>query len=276
MALTTAVKWFRCDMLEIKNIDKIYKINVNNLGKTEDLHAVKNVSFTVNENDAFGLIGESGSGKSTIGNMICKSVPITSGDILYKGQSVKGLKGQALKDYRKDVQVISQSGKEVLDPKMTIREHLSAPLSIFNLYEPAQYDEVIKRLLKDVGLTNDILDKFPGQLSGGMLQRITIARVLATEPKLIICDEPVSALDVSIQGLIINLLVTLKKKYKFTYIFISHNLKVVQHICNRIGVLKSGELLETGSTDEVITQPKAEYSKLLVSAMFNANISNNK
>jgi len=254
-------------MLELKNVRKHYIVKTSTLSKSRLVKAVDDVSFHVREGAAFGLIGESGSGKSTLGHLISRLTPLTKGSVQYRNQEISKLKGKALQDIRKEIQVIMQSGKEVLDPKMTVHEHLQAPLRVHNKCAPKDYDERIKKLLGDVGLTHDILSKYPTELSGGMLQRVTIARVLAVEPKLIILDEPVSALDVSIQGLIINLLVDLKKKYKFTYIFISHNLKVIKHICDEIAVIKDGKIVEIGKTETILKSPQSDYAKLLVSSM---------
>lgn len=253
-------------MIRLENIKKHYLIDKGLLGSQKN-QAVDGVSFEVERGQAFGLIGESGSGKSTIGHLITRLIPATSGHIYFKDQDITTLKGPKLLALRKEVQVIMQSGKEVLDPKMTIREHLEAPFRVHKICHHDKYEAAIDQLLKDVGLTGEVLDKYPPALSGGMLQRVTIARVLAVQPDLIILDEPVSALDVSIQGLIINLLLDLKKRYGFTYIFISHNLKVVKHVCDRIGVLKDGKLVEIGKTEQVLKTPQSEYAKLLINAM---------
>lgn len=254
-------------MLELKNVKKHYMVKASPLSKSSVIKAVDGISFNVKKGESFGLIGESGSGKSTLGHLICKLIPLTEGNIIYNDQDISKIKGKSLQLLRKDIQVIVQSGKEILDPKMTIREHLEAPLRVHNICQRNEYNDCITTLLHDVGLTDDVLEKFPSALSGGMLQRVTIARVLAIEPKLIICDEPVSALDVSIQGLIINLLMDLKEKYDFTYIFITHNLKVIKHICSRIGVIKDGLMVEIGQTHEILNAPKSDYAKKLVASM---------
>lgn len=254
-------------MLELKNVKKHYMVKASPLSKSSVIKAVDGISFDVKKGESFGLIGESGSGKSTLGHLICKLIPLTEGNIIYNDQDISKIKGKSLQLLRKDIQVIVQSGKEILDPKMTIKEHLEAPLRVHNMCQQNEYNDRIATLLHDVGLTDDVLEKFPSALSGGMLQRVTIARVLAIEPKLIICDEPVSALDVSIQGLIINLLMDLKEKYDFTYIFITHNLKVIKHICSRIGVIKDGQMVEIGQTHEILIAPKSEYAKILVASM---------
>lgn len=256
-------------MLRIENVKKHYMIKTSPLSKSITVKAVNGISFEVNAQEAFGLIGESGSGKSTLGHLISRLIPVTEGEIYYKEHCITKLKGRELQKLRKNIQVIMQSGKEVLDPKMTIREHLEAPLRVHDICEKDAYEGRISNLLSDVGLTEDVLDKFPPALSGGMMQRVTIARVLAIEPELIILDEPVSALDVSIQGLIINLLVDLKKKYGFTYIFITHNLKVIKHICSRIGVIKDGVIVEIGKTEAILNQPQSDYAKLLVASILN-------
>lgn len=256
-------------MIKLENVKKHYMIKTSPLSKSTIVKAVDGVSFEVKTGEAFGLIGESGSGKSTLGHLISRLIPVTEGDIYYKEKCITKLKGKDLQKLRKNIQVIMQSGKEVLDPKMTIREHLEAPLRVHDMCGIEEYNDRILKLLSDVGLTEDVLDKFPPALSGGMMQRVTIARVLAIEPELIILDEPVSALDVSIQGLVINLLVDLKKKYGFTYIFITHNLKVIKHICSRIAVIKDGSIVEIGKTEAILNQPQSDYAKLLVSSILN-------
>ena len=258
-------------MIRLDAVKKHYLVKPSALSSSYTVKAIDGVSFEVAERESFGLIGESGSGKSTLGHLITRLIPVTDGDIYYLEKNITKLKGKELQKLRKEIQVIMQSGKEVLDPKMTVREHLEAPLRVHNICEVSQYTYRINGLLSDVGLTEDVLDKFPPALSGGMLQRVTIARVLAIEPKLIILDEPVSALDVSIQGLVINLLVDLKEKYGFTYIFITHNLKVIKHICSRIAVIKEGEIVEIGKTEDILNAPQSDYAKLLVSSMFDGN-----
>jgi len=253
-------------MIELKNVKKHYMVKASVLSKEQIVKAVDGISFNIHEGESFGLIGESGSGKSTLGNLICKMIAVTEGQVYFLDEDITKLKGKALRRLRKDIQVIAQSGKEILDPKMTIKEHLEAPLRVHDICDFEDFGPRIEKLLLDVGLSTDVLNQYPYQLSGGMLQRVTIARALAVEPKLIICDEPVSALDVSIQGLIINLLSDLKKKYHFTYLFITHNLKVVKHVCNRIAVIKEGNLIELGETNQILTEPKEDYTKLLVGA----------
>jgi len=256
-------------MLRLENVKKHYMVKTSPLSKSQIVEAVNGISFEVSHNVSFGLIGESGSGKSTLGHLITRLIPVTEGQIYYNDTDITSLKGRELQSLRKDIQVILQSGKEVLDPKMTIREHLEAPLRVHNICNYSEYDKRLKVHLGDVGLTEEVLNKFPSALSGGMLQRVTIARVLAIEPKLIILDEPVSALDVSIQGLIINLLMDLKEKYGFTYIFITHNLKVIKHICSRIAVIKDGKIVEIGNTEAILNKPQSDYAKLLVGSILN-------
>lgn len=254
-------------MLEVKNLKKSFIVKKSLLSKEQIIRAVNGVSFFVNDGDSYGIIGESGSGKSTIGNLVSRLTVPNEGEILYNNKDIVKLKGNDLRKIRKDIQVIFQSGKETLDPMMTIRELLLTPFRLYDLCPEENIDKQVLKLLNDVGLAEEVLDKFPHQLSGGMLQRVSIARVLAVKPKLIICDEPISALDVSIQGLIINLLVDLKHQYGFTYIFITHNLKVIKHICNKIAVLKDGYIVEEDYTENILMNPKHEYTKILVNSI---------
>lgn len=254
-------------MLEVKNLKKTFIIKKSSLSREEVVTAVNDVSFKLEKGDSYGIIGESGSGKSTIGNLIARlSIP-TEGEIYYSGNNIVKYKGKQLRELRREIQVIFQSGKETLDPKMTIYDLLLTPFRLYDICPNDKIDIVIEKLLSDVGLSNEVLMKFPHQLSGGMLQRVSIARVLAVKPKLIICDEPISALDVSVQGLIINLLVELKEKYGFTYIFITHNLKVIKHICNRIAVLKNGKIVEEDITNKILEFPTDEYTIKLIKSM---------
>ncbi len=258
-------------LLEICSLSKNYTHKKNVFKKNRVIEAVKDVSFSVYSQVSIGLIGESGCGKSTIANMILRLLKPTKGKIYYKGVDITVLNERQMRKYRKDIQIIFQHSNVVLDPKMTIEELLIEPLVIHKVVDKASLDNEVSRLLTIVGISPEEKYKFPSQLSGGQVQRIIIARAIATRPKIIICDEPVSALDVSVQGQILNLLKKLKDELKLTYVFISHDIKVVRYICERIAVMNKGEIIEIGETSDIINDPKEEYTKMLISTELKHN-----
>lgn len=231
------------------------------------IEAVKDVSFYIGENESFGLIGESGSGKSTIANLVMRLIEPSFGRIQLFGKDVTGLEEKEMRKLRKDIQIIFQYTESVLDPQMTIDELIREPLIVHGIVKPRDLEDETERLLRLVGLPVTERWKLPGQLSGGQNQRVVIARAIASKPRLIVCDEPVSALDVSVQGQILNLLSDLRRELGLSYLFISHDLKVVKHMCDRIAVMYKGELVETGSAEKILNSPEHSYTKKLIESM---------
>lgn len=231
------------------------------------IEAVKDVSFYIGENESFGLIGESGSGKSTIANIVMRLIEPSFGRIQLFGKDVTGLEEKEMRKLRKDIQIIFQYTESVLDPQMTIDELIREPLIVHGIVKPRDLEDETERLLRLVGLPVTERWKLPGQLSGGQNQRVVIARAIASKPRLIVCDEPVSALDVSVQGQILNLLSDLRRELGLSYLFISHDLKVVKHMCDRIAVMYKGELVETGSAEKILNSPEHSYTKKLIESM---------
>lgn len=260
-------------ILKVENLSKHYIIKRSIFSQKQVIKAAKNISFEVGENESLGLIGESGSGKSTIANMVLRLIEPSEGRIELFGIDITNLKEEDMRKYRKDIQIIFQYTNSVLDPQMTIDELLKEPLKIHNIVNTSELDKEVERLLQLVGLSTSERWKFPSQLSGGQNQRIIIARAIATRPKLIICDEPVSALDVSVQGQILNLLMELKKVLNLSYLFISHDLKVIKHMCDRIAVMYKGEIVEMDNTDSILNKPQHQYTSKLIEAILDTNTS---
>lgn len=253
-------------ILEVMDLKKYFYIKSSTLAPKRTVKAVEGANFYVNRNEVFGLIGESGSGKTTISNMIMGLYTPTAGNIFYNSRSIKDwLTKKEVLYYRKDVQIVFQQSKEVLDPKRTVDQLLKKPLEIHKIVPREKLDQEVDRLMQIVGLNPKDKVKKPTAFSGGQLQRICIARALSVRPKLIILDEPVSALDVSVQGQIINLLMQLKEEQSLTYILISHDLNVVKHMCDRIAVMKNGEILEIEETETLFESPQADYTQKLIS-----------
>lgn len=259
----------RESILELKSLSKNFTHKKNIYTKKHIINAVKDISLSLYTEESLGLVGESGCGKSTTANMILRLIDPTNGKIFYNGEDITALSEREMQKYRKDIQIIFQYSAAVLDPKMTIEELLTEPLTIHNIVDKNSLDNEVNRLLEMVGISPLEKKKFPSQLSGGQNQRIIIARAIATRPKVIVCDEPVSALDVSIQGQILNLLKKLKEDLKLTYIFISHDIKVVRFICDRIAVMYKGEIIEISSTRDIINNPQKQYTKILMSTGLN-------
>jgi oligopeptide transport system ATP-binding protein len=228
--------------------------------------AVDGVSFEVNEGDTLGLVGESGCGKSTTGRCINKLLEATSGEIHYGDTNVLKLHGKALKDYRRDVQFIFQDPYASLNPRMTFGEIMAEPLVIHGVGNRKEREERSREMLEIVGLSPEHIHRYPHEFSGGQRQRVGIARALMLRPKMIICDEPVSALDVSIQAQIINLLEELQTEFGLTYLFIAHDLAVIRHICDRVAVMYLGRIVEIGHWKAVYDTPHHPYTQSLLSA----------
>jgi len=231
------------------------------------VRAVDGVSFSVPRGTTFGLVGESGSGKSTLGRSVLQLTRPTAGSVVFRGEELVGMKPDLLRRRRRAMQIVFQDPYASLNPRMTVAEALEVPLRIHQVVPRAARRTEIARLLDLVGLPGRFADRYPHEFSGGQRQRIGIARALATRPELIVCDEPISALDVSIQAQIINLLLDLQRELGLTYLFISHDLSVVQHIADQVAVLYLGKLAEVGSYDVVFDDPKHPYTQALLAAV---------
>ncbi len=233
---------------------------------TGHIKAVNDVSFTLNAGETIGIVGESGCGKTTLGRVVVRAYAASGGSMRLNGQDVTGITGSKLKEYRKSVQMIFQDPYSSLNPKMRVREMIAEPLWVNGLKSRAEAMEMVPKLLETVGMRATDAQKFPHQFSGGQRQRIGIARAIAMKPSLIVADEAVSALDVSIQAQILNLLMELKKELKLSYMFISHNLAVVKHISDKVGVMYLGGMVEFTEKDVLYSNPLHPYTKALLSA----------
>jgi ABC-type oligopeptide transport system ATPase subunit len=241
------------------------------------VHAVKGVSFELFKGETLGIVGESGSGKSTLGNAILNVLRLTAPDVKINGEisifmdggeiELLGLSRARMKPYRKHIQMIFQDPYSSLNPRMLVKDIIREPLNINTNLSDTEKNEKVDWLLDKVGLTIEQSNRYPHEFSGGQRQRIGIARALATDPEIIIADEPVSALDVSIQAQIINLMMDLQDEFNLSIIFIAHDLSVVKHISNRVGVMYNGELVEINNTDEIFHQPEHDYTKELLRAI---------
>ena len=254
-------------LLSAKHVYKHYMVAGSRLTESKRVDAVNDVSFDVYENESLGLIGESGCGKTTISNIVLKLIEPSEGEITLFGQKINKMNENEMRHLRKNIQIVFQHSNNALDPKMTLQELIEEPLKIHQIVEEKDLNDEVNRLLGMVGLPTTEKWKYPDQLSGGQNQRIIIARAIATRPKLIVCDEPVSALDVSVQGQILNLLIDLKKQLNLTYIFISHDINVVRYMCERMAVMYKGEIVEIGDTKAVINNPKHAHTKNLLESI---------
>lgn len=248
-------------------------LSVNNLSKIfhrreQSVHAVDNVSFTLNAGETWALVGESGSGKSTIGRLVMGLTSANAGDVAFEGRSLTGLNTAGWRSVRRDMQMIFQDPLSSLDPKRTVGYSLEEPLTIHGI---GNRKAQVTHILEQVGLRPQDAARYPHEFSGGQRQRIGIARALILKPKLIVCDEPVSALDVSIQSQILNLLMRLQKEYGMAYLFISHDLNVIRHIADRVGVMYRGVLVEQGETAQLFSAPQHEYTRYLLDAILPAH-----
>jgi oligopeptide/dipeptide ABC transporter ATP-binding protein len=230
------------------------------------VYAVNDVSFQLEEGETFGIVGESGCGKSTLGRALVRIYEPTSGDIFFRGQNIAHLKAKGLKDFRKEIQMVFQDPYASLNPRKPIYEILEEPFLLHGLGNAAERRKQVEELMQLVGLRATDMNKFPHEFSGGQRQRIGIARALALRPSLIVCDEAVSALDVSIQAQIINLLMDLQKQLKLTYIFISHDLNIVRYISDRVAVMYLGRLMEVAESAAMYKNPAHPYTRALMAS----------
>jgi oligopeptide/dipeptide ABC transporter ATP-binding protein len=256
------------EILRIEHLKKYFQIGGGFLGgKGLTIQAVDDVSFSVKRGETFGLVGESGCGKTTLGQTIIRLYEPTDGNILFNGTNLSRLSSGKMRPHRRDIQMIFQDPSASLDPRMTVGSVISEPLNIAGIGSREERREKVQELLRVVGLNAYFANRYPHEFSGGQRQRIGIARALAVNPKLVICDEPVSALDVSIQAQVLNLLKQLQEQFNLTYLFIAHNLAVVAHISDRIGVMYLGKLVEVGDAKTITESPKHPYTQALISAI---------
>ena len=258
----------KAPLLEVKNVEKEYLSTVGLLGKKLSFKAVNDVSFKIYEGETVGLVGESGCGKSTLGNAILQLDKATAGQIFYKGNDITKLNKDEIRKLRKEIQIIFQDPYSSLNPRIPIGKAIMEPMKVHGLYKndterKAKAIEILER----VGLGEDFFNRYPHEFSGGQRQRIGIARTIALQPKLIVCDESVSALDISVQAQVLNLLNELKENFGFTYIFISHDLAVVKYMSDQVLVMNKGKIEEMADADELYANPKSAYTKKLIEAI---------
>ena len=254
-------------LLEVRDLSVHFTSQGDWLGRNKRVvRAVDGVSFTVAEGETLGLVGESGCGKSTTARAILKLLPLNSGEILLDGERIDQLSDREMLPYRRSMQMIFQDPFASLNPRMTVGSIVSEPMKIFGLHDPADRRLEVMRLMDLVGLNPRFLNRYPHEFSGGQRQRIGIARALAVEPRLIVCDEAVSALDVSIQAQVINLLQDLQQKLGVSYVFIAHDLAVIRHIADRVGVMYLGRIGELASARDLYDNPQHPYTSALLSA----------
>ena len=255
-------------ILSVRNLKKYFPIRRGVLARVAaHVKAVDDISFDINKGETFGLVGESGCGKTTAGRAVLRLIEPDTGTIRFDGIDLLSLSSQQLRRRRRDMQIIFQDPYASLNPRMTIRTIVGEPFAIHGIARGSERDDRVANLLKTVGLDPSVLGRYPHEFSGGQRQRIGIARALALKPKLIVADEPVSALDVSIQAQIINLLGDLQQQFGLTYLFISHAIPVIEHISTRIGVMYLGKLVEVGTSAQICLAPKHPYTQALLSAV---------
>jgi oligopeptide transport system ATP-binding protein len=254
-------------LLEVRDLVKEFSRKQGLFRAPSVLRAVDGVSFTIDEGETFGLVGESGSGKTTTGRCILRLIEPTAGEVRFRGEDVLRFSRSRLRQARRDMQIVFQDPYSSLNPRMRIGDIVEEPLVIHRTGTQAERRAKVAELLELVGLDGSQLSRYPHQFSGGQRQRIGIARALALNPSLIIADEPVSALDVSVQAQVVNLLMDLQQRLKLTYLFIAHDLRLVRHICRRVAVMYLGKIVEMGSTESLFAAPAHPYTRALLSAI---------
>jgi ABC-type oligopeptide transport system ATPase subunit len=254
-------------LLEVQNLVKEFTRKRGILAPASLVRAVDGVSFTIDEGETFGLVGESGSGKTTTGRCILRLIEPTSGDVRFRGEDVLRFSHARLRQARRDMQIVFQDPFSSLNPRMRVGDIVEEPLIIHRVGDKPQRKARVAELFELVGLDPSQLSRYPHQFSGGQRQRIGLARALALNPSLVIADEPVSALDVSVQAQVINLLMDLQERLKLTYLFIAHDLRLVHHICSRVAVMYLGKIVEMGEAEAIFAAPAHPYTRALLSAI---------
>lgn len=260
-------------LVQAKNIKKYFPTGEKN----KVVKAVDDISFEIYKGETLGVVGESGCGKSTTGRMVLKLLECTEGSVLYKGRDINKVKGKEMRSLRKEMQIIFQDPYASLDPRKTVFQILAEPFQIHNpgMKKEEIYKEV-EKLIECVGLRPEHILRYPHEFSGGQRQRVGIARAIALHPEFVVCDEPVSALDVSIQAQVINLMQDIKKEFNLTYMFISHDLRIIKHFCDRVMVMYLGNIVEMGTKESVYGKQRHPYTKALLSAVANVKKNENK
>ncbi|WP_339319997.1 dipeptide ABC transporter ATP-binding protein [Paenibacillus sp. FSL R10-2734] len=254
-------------LIEVKGLKKFFSVKKGFLGTTRYLHAVDGISFAIRKGETFSLVGESGCGKSTTGRLVTRLLEPNNGEVWFKGQNISHISDNQMRPIRKDMQMVFQDPYASLNPRMKVKDLVAEPLLIHTKLSSKERDKLACELLETVGLNSIHAERYAFEFSGGQRQRIGIARALSVRPSLIVADEPVSALDVSIQSQVLNLLQDLQEEYGLTYLFISHDLSVVEHISDRIGVMYLGSLVETADKDTLYDRPMHPYTQALLSSV---------
>jgi oligopeptide transport system ATP-binding protein len=253
-------------ILQVNNLTKNYLVKVGHFlaRRQAEIRAVDDVSFDVKRGEVFGLVGESGCGKTTAGRLIARLLPADAGKVVFEGEDVFSLSGKALRALRRKIQFIFQDPLSSLNPRMSIGEIVSEPMEIHKIFPQKQLKDAVISCLEEVGLNSGFLGRFPHQLSGGQRQRVLIARALSLSPTFVVADEPVSALDVSVQAQVLNLLEEIRSRRGFSSLFISHDLAVVRNLCQRIAVMYMGNIVETGAVEDIFKNPLHPYTRGLL------------
>lgn len=255
-------------LLEVKNLCKNFKTDSQAIWKLRRIvHAVSNVSVSIQKGETVGVVGESGCGKSTLGRCILRLIEPTNGEVLYHGKNILQYSAEEMRHLRTKMQIVFQNPYSSLNPRMTIREAILSPLDVFHIGTKEERKKRANEMIEYVGLNQSHLSRYPHEFSGGQLQRVVIARALILNPEFVVCDEPVSALDVSIRSQVINLMVDLQKQMGLTYLFISHDLSVVRYLCNRVMVMYLGQIVESSETNALFEHPLHPYTMALVEAI---------
>lgn len=255
-------------MIEVKDLKKHFIAKNSVIGDEKELvHAVNGIDFQIRQGETLGLVGESGSGKSTTGRLVLRLLEPSSGSIYLDGKDISTISNRDFRKLRKELQMVFQNPYSALDYKMTIEDILVQPLQIHKIVQPLDYKKEVYRLLDLVGLDKASAKKFPHEFSGGQRQRIGIARALSTKPRFIVCDEPVSALDVSVQSQILNLTMDLQKEFGLSYLFIAHDLHVIRHVSDDVAVMYLGKIVENGTAERIFNSPMHPYTKALLAAV---------
>jgi len=254
-------------LLEVKGLEKYFKVAGSRGRQQAILKAVDHIDLEIRAGETLGLVGESGCGKSTFGRTVLNLLPATGGEIYFKGEKIQGKSSREMRNLRQKMQIIFQDPFASLNPRMTIGQLVQAPLDVIRLGTKAERLQKVKAILDFVGIGQQYLGKYPHEMSGGQRQRVVIARAMILNPEFVVCDEPVSALDVSVRSQVLNLMKKMQSQFSLAYLFISHDLSVVKYICDRIAVMYLGKIVEIGSKKDIFERPQHPYTKALLSAI---------